>query len=486
MDHLSGRTLEDHVNDAAGTPVSDRIVFLTGIATALDALHRGAGAGGVVLVHGDVKPSNIVINEDGAPVLVDVEGLRTPQNTPLAAVSLPYAAPELPATGYRPSPESDRFAFYATVVHVLLGEVPPVRDGTLDIDAALHRLQADPALATRHALLGQVEQALRAAPEDRPASLARWLNHLRASWSQSTIPPVGGPSNPPGSGPPNPPSGEHRRFRWARRSRASANSSPRLSAKTRLAAASLLIAVVAVGAANALADQTDTDGTSGNLADTGDLGAVIGETRSPTTPATTAPTSPGKASRTAAAPPGVGAAPISSHSTVATSASHKKASPTKIATTPAKPAEIPPLRRLGGTPESGSDHCGWWVTAKAATLKYRGCVHHSVNGWYGGLQITNTGSTGVLPNLYITDWTVLPDGSDSQQMSPGKWNGTMNISAGETIYVVGGVNHPPTDRCTAVQGRPINTGAIESWASTPFIRASGDHCAPPENWSAPK
>jgi serine/threonine protein kinase len=477
MDYVRGRTLEDHVNDKAGTTATDRIIFLTGIATALDALHTGQGADGVPLVHGDVKPSNIVINDDGAPILVDLEGIRTPQSAPLAAVSLPYAAPELAETGYLPSPASDRFAFYATVAHVLIGEVPPVVDGTLDIDAILDRLRGDPNFATRHSLLEHLEAALRAAPDDRPAPLARWLNHLRASWSQSTIPPSRTPVAAPDG---------------RRTGSVGVLSRMRRFSPKRVAFVSALVAICVIGGANVLAKTGDPDRVEAASGDTGEmLGA---QTQSP--PVITGARK--RASATAGSGEAVptvlpeepalsgGGSRAGGSEPTATHSSQEK-SPKKVASrsTPTTAAAAP-LRRLNGTPESGNDHCGWWITAKSATLKYRGCVHHSVNGWYGGLQIKNTGSASIMPNLYVTDWTNRPDGSGLQQMSPGKWNGTWLIQPGETVYIIGGQSHSPTERCTAVQGRPINTGSTETWGSTPFILANGQHCTLPGGWSSPR
>lgn len=466
MDYLPGVTFDDWLHDAPDTPVTERLVLLTGIATALDALHEGS-ASGVALVHGDVKPSNVVINADGAPVLVDVEGLRTPLSAPLAAISFPYAAPELGQSGFLPTPASDRFAFYATVAHVLLGEVPPARDDTLDVDAVVNRLRELPSLAARHPLLEQLERALRATPEERPAPLARWLNHLRASWSQSTVPPAGHHSVA---------SNGRSLSTWERlRPRP-----PRITRKGTLALAAAAV-ILMVGTANALTrGPTDPSHPSGDLGSISadDLPGAVTATRSLAPTAAIPSTPAAEPSSTVAATNRP--APVDPAPDVTQTKPTRPRSSTAPPTKQAKPA----FRQLEGG--IGNDSCGWMTAAKSVSLKYRGCVHHSVNGWYGGLEITNTGSDGLSTNLYITDWSVLPDGSDRTQASPGKWNAMVHIPAGSTVYVIGGETHPPTDRCVAVQGRPINTGTVETWSSTPFILANGAHCALPPDWSSPK
>jgi len=142
-------------------------------------------------------------------------------------------------------------------------------------------------------------------------------------------------------------------------------------------------------------------------------------------------------------------------------------------------------RLLTSSPESGNDQCGWWITSTRAGIRYRSCVHHSVNGWYGGLQVTNVLGRALQTDLYWWDWTVRPDGSDLRKAEPGIWSATLALPAGNTSYVIGTKNHAPEPRCVGVQGRPINTGVTESWGSTPFINASSAHCTRPAGWSSP-
>lgn len=143
-------------------------------------------------------------------------------------------------------------------------------------------------------------------------------------------------------------------------------------------------------------------------------------------------------------------------------------------------------RVLSGSPQSGNDQCGWWIVSQARNLRYRSCVHHSVNGWYGGLQIQNLTPTPLRPQLFWWDWTARPDGADRTRQAPGGGGAAPALPARATIYIIGTTTHTPTDRCTAIQGRPTGTGHTEIWASTPFSRANTTHCTLPPQWSSPR
>jgi len=85
------------------------------------ALHYLAAEG---VVHLDVKPSNIVIEEDtGRPVLVDFGLSSSRTSTRRRMGTSGFAAPELVATG-EPSRASDVYSLAATAFALLTGEAP--------------------------------------------------------------------------------------------------------------------------------------------------------------------------------------------------------------------------------------------------------------------------------------------------------------------------------------------------------------------------
>ena len=88
----------------------------------------------------------------------------------------PYAAPELRAQGAQPTPESDAFAFAATLSQLVIGQPPPVDPyGYLDVPALQRTLSTHPATYRRPALARQIMAPLAARPEARPAMLSQWL-----------------------------------------------------------------------------------------------------------------------------------------------------------------------------------------------------------------------------------------------------------------------------------------------------------------------
>ncbi|MDQ4068856.1 MAG: serine/threonine protein kinase, partial [Actinomycetota bacterium] len=176
-DWVEGTTLADVLREAGGTglPLADVVHYLAQVAEALDHLHRHRPP----VVHGDVKPANVIVTPEGKAVLVDF-GIshqehgtdRTGTTTLVPAGTAGYAAPEV-ANGQPPTPASDVFSLAATAFALLTGRPPRpgVRPSWTGIDPerarlvefALRRgLAVDPARrpatasALVHALQGQL------------------------------------------------------------------------------------------------------------------------------------------------------------------------------------------------------------------------------------------------------------------------------------------------------------------------------------------
>jgi serine/threonine protein kinase len=186
MDLIEGLTLREWLDENPQATVSQRMRTLVTVAAALDEMHSGTQTA-VPVAHGDVKPSNIVIRADGSTVLVDLGLTRLTDGAGRVGRSRPYAAPELFQTAARSTPEADRFAFAATVVHAILGEPPPVvEERGPDVAAIEAKLQTNPASARRPILIRQLMEALSAPPRHRPSNLRSWLASLTDTLSQVT------------------------------------------------------------------------------------------------------------------------------------------------------------------------------------------------------------------------------------------------------------------------------------------------------------
>ena len=127
MDYLGGGTLQDAVQAHGALSVSVASGYIRQVASALDYTH------GRNLLHLDVKPSNIMLNDSGEAVLVDFgvskrydESGHQTSSTPLG-VSEGYAPIEQYESGGMDqfSPSTDIYSLGATFYYLLTGSRPP-------------------------------------------------------------------------------------------------------------------------------------------------------------------------------------------------------------------------------------------------------------------------------------------------------------------------------------------------------------------------
>lgn len=123
MDFVAGRSLYERMPDAP-LPPEEVARFGAAVATALADLHRQG------VLHLDVKPANVIIQDDGTAVLVDfglARHLRLPDllaeefRVPIGTA--PYMAPEQVLRA-RDDPRSDIFALGAVLYELTTGKQP--------------------------------------------------------------------------------------------------------------------------------------------------------------------------------------------------------------------------------------------------------------------------------------------------------------------------------------------------------------------------
>ena len=127
MDWIEGSDLEV-VLERDGRPGLDPEVvidYLGQAANALEHLRMHVPA----VVHGDVKPANLIVTSAGRVVLVDFGLSSIPTDDLRRAGTAGYVAPEV-AAGARPTAASDVYSFAATALRLLTGRAPD--DGVLD------------------------------------------------------------------------------------------------------------------------------------------------------------------------------------------------------------------------------------------------------------------------------------------------------------------------------------------------------------------
>src|SRR5918997_2519100 len=153
-----------------GLAPSSVLAYLAEAAEALTHLH----AQDPPVIHGDVKPANLILTKGGRVKLVDF-GMSSAPDAPRRRTGTPgYRAPELAADGV-PSRASDVYSLAATAFALLSGSAP---SGVLPPWDGIKPAQAE-----------QLEAALRIGlatdPARRPATPGELVESLRSGWGDA-------------------------------------------------------------------------------------------------------------------------------------------------------------------------------------------------------------------------------------------------------------------------------------------------------------
>lgn len=137
------------------------------------------------LLHRDISPDNILVDQAGRPVLIDFGAAReeaSRKSRVLSAVLVVkdgYSPQEFYVAGSQQFPCSDLYAFAATLTHLISGEAPPNSQARL---AALAANQPDlyKPLSGRfpgfdEAFLAAIDQAMNIIPSKRLQSAEEWM-----------------------------------------------------------------------------------------------------------------------------------------------------------------------------------------------------------------------------------------------------------------------------------------------------------------------
>ena len=184
IDFINGKDLNDILNttDTAFTP-AQIVVLLKKMLSAVDFIHQSG------ILHRDISPDNILIDQNGNPVLIDFGAASeqvvraTRVLTGRRVVKDGYSPQEFYLTGAEQAPSSDLYALGATFYHVITGKVPPesqrrlarVAEGVPDpYEPLAGRIRGYPP-----EFLEAIDLAMRVMPRQRLQSAGEWIDMIQ-------------------------------------------------------------------------------------------------------------------------------------------------------------------------------------------------------------------------------------------------------------------------------------------------------------------
>jgi len=172
MDFEDGQSLSKLLREGKRFNEAALKALILPIAEGLERAHR------VGVLHRDIKPPNILVNDDGRPVLIDFGSARFESgdatSTKVTFHTPPYAAIEQYVKTYKQGPWTDIYALGVVMYECVMGEKPA------EVLERLHGGEDKP-LAERAppgysmSFLKAIDAAMTIRPDDRPQSIQAWL-----------------------------------------------------------------------------------------------------------------------------------------------------------------------------------------------------------------------------------------------------------------------------------------------------------------------
>src|SRR5436190_6811921 len=122
FEYVEGETLKDRIRRHGRLPIAEAVAYSIEIARALGAAHEHQ------IVHRDVKPQNVLIDEEGTAKVTDFGIARSLADEGLTADgrvlgTTDYVSPEQ-ALGHQVTPQSDLYSLGVVMFEMLTGDVP--------------------------------------------------------------------------------------------------------------------------------------------------------------------------------------------------------------------------------------------------------------------------------------------------------------------------------------------------------------------------
>lgn len=180
-EYVEGRSLRSILENDKPLPVPEALRIAKRVAEVLRYAHSQG------VIHGEVKPSNIVLAPGSAVKLTNFGMITNPVQNLLALAratgSTPvYVAPELAIKDALPTARNDVYSLGATLYHLLTGRPPYQGSSPLEVLLRVAQEEAAKPGTLRGALPVEVDEAvmhmLAADPEDRPEDMDQVIREL--------------------------------------------------------------------------------------------------------------------------------------------------------------------------------------------------------------------------------------------------------------------------------------------------------------------
>lgn len=178
MDFEDGMSLSKLLKNGVRFNESSLKEMIIPMAEGLERAHR------VGVLHRDIKPPNIILNDSGKSVLIDFGSARFESgeatSTTVTFHTPPYAAIEQYVKTFQQGPWTDIYALGVVLYECVTGTKPP------EVLERMHGTAGAPLSEGNwpgysKAFLAAIDKAMMVRPEDRPRSISDWLPMLAAA-----------------------------------------------------------------------------------------------------------------------------------------------------------------------------------------------------------------------------------------------------------------------------------------------------------------
>ena len=181
MEYISGGSLDDKVK-GNGIPEAEALQLIAQIGDALSYMHDRK------MMHLDLKPKNIVLQDDGSPVIIDFglskqyDANGEPESSSTIGLGTPGYAPleqGMDSTGKTFQPTLDVYALGATLYKMLTGKTPPL--ATLILNQRKFPTAELEAKNVSAVTVDVIRHSMAPFVDERPQSVEAFLSLLRGA-----------------------------------------------------------------------------------------------------------------------------------------------------------------------------------------------------------------------------------------------------------------------------------------------------------------